>query len=248
MTVLITMAGMGSRFSQQGYTVPKFKITARGRTLFEWSLLSLQDYFDQSFVLATLGDDDQPWLQDAAAQLGIRHVRFCPRSALSQGQAETAYDALEAVAPGEPLWIYNIDTYVARGMHAADLGAYDGCVPVCPSDSPGMSFVRFDEHGEVVQVAEKKVISNWATVGLYGFRTAELFRSVYLDLYRHGPGVAGIKEQYIAPMYDRMLQSGLRLAAPRLEADAVHVLGTPREVQAFDPEAQAPTGNVTRSA
>ena len=244
MTVLITMAGLGSRFSQDGYTVPKFKITARGLTLFEWSLLSLKDYFDQPFVLATLGVADRGWLLDSAAKLGIKHVTLCPRTSLSQGQAETANDALEAVAHVEPLWIYNIDTYVARGMYAVGLAGYDGCVPVYPSNSPSMSFVRFDAREEAVQVAEKQMISNWATVGLYGFKTADLFRSVYAELSRHCLGAVGLKEQYIAPMYDHMLQSGLRLSAPRLDADAVHVLGTPKEVLAFDPNAKAPTGAV----
>lgn len=242
MTVLITMAGMGSRFTKEGYTVPKFKITARGRSLYEWSLLSLQDYFDQPFVLATLGDGDREWLTDSAIDLGIAKVSLCARTALSKGQAETAFDALEAVALDEPLWIYNIDTHVAAGMHAADLVGFDGCLPVCPSDNPGMSFVRFDKAGNVVQIAEKKVISNWATVGLYGFKTAALYRDAYLDLYRGRERVADVAEQYIAPMYDRMLQTGSRLSAPLLRSEDVHVLGTPREVLNFDPQARAPTG------
>jgi NDP-sugar pyrophosphorylase family protein len=243
MTVLITMAGLGSRFSQNGYTVPKYKITARGRTLFEWSLLSLKDYFDQPFVLVTLGVDDRAWLLDSAAKLGIKHVTFCPRTSLSKGQAETANDALEAVAQGEPLWVYNIDTYVARGLSPAGLAKYDGCLPVYPSHSPGMSFVRFDAREEVVQVAEKQVISNWATVGLYGFKTANMYGSVYAETYRNYRGAVGMKEQYIAPMYDYMLQSGLLLSAPRLDANAVNVLGTPKEVLAFDPDAKAPKGS-----
>jgi dTDP-glucose pyrophosphorylase len=242
MTVIITMAGLGSRFSKEGYTVPKFKIGARGRTLFEWSLLSLRDYFDQPFVLVTLGVEDHGWLLDAASRLGIGQITLCSRPTLSQGQAETAYDVLEAVAPSEPLWIYNIDTYVAHGMRATDLSGYDGCVPVCPSENPGMSFVRFNEQCEVIQVAEKQVISNWATVGLYGFKDSEIYRNVYRDLYQGGSRVAEIKEYYIAPMYDRMLQLGLRLCAPRLETAAVHVLGTPREVHTFDPLAHAPIG------
>jgi len=44
LTIIITMAGMGSRFRKAGYTVPKFMIEAKGRTLFEWSMDSLADY------------------------------------------------------------------------------------------------------------------------------------------------------------------------------------------------------------
>ena len=44
LTVLITMAGLGSRFRKVGYTVPKYQIEAHGKTLFEWSMESLKGF------------------------------------------------------------------------------------------------------------------------------------------------------------------------------------------------------------
>ena len=44
MTVIITMAGLGSRFYKAGYDCPKYMIEARGKTLFEWSMDSLSGY------------------------------------------------------------------------------------------------------------------------------------------------------------------------------------------------------------
>jgi NDP-sugar pyrophosphorylase family protein len=239
---MITMAGLGSRFSKEGYSIPKYKVMARGRTLFEWSMLSLQNFFDQPFVFATLDTEDHDWLIKIAKSLGIKDCVVHTRPKVSCGQAETAFDALDMVSPHEALWIYNIDTYVECGLHPNNMTGFDGCVPVFLSGNPGMSFVRFDAHGEVVQVAEKEVISNWATVGLYGFSTVELYRSSYLYLYRHGKEVVRIKEQYIAPLYQHMMTSGHRLSAPLLEANEVHVLGTPKEVLAYDSEAHPPTG------
>lgn len=43
MTVIITMAGLGSRFRKIGYAVPKYMINAKGRTLFDWAMDSLVD-------------------------------------------------------------------------------------------------------------------------------------------------------------------------------------------------------------
>ena len=34
MTIVITMAGLGSRFRKAGYTVPKYQIEVNGHTLF----------------------------------------------------------------------------------------------------------------------------------------------------------------------------------------------------------------------
>ena len=44
MTIVITMAGLGSRFKKAGYTVPKYMIEAHGKTLFEWSMESLSGF------------------------------------------------------------------------------------------------------------------------------------------------------------------------------------------------------------
>jgi len=46
MNIIITMAGLGSRFRKAGYQVPKYMIEARGKTLFEWSMDSLLGYND----------------------------------------------------------------------------------------------------------------------------------------------------------------------------------------------------------
>ena len=42
--VVITMGGLGSRFRKAGYTMPKYMICAKGKTLFEWSLESLDGF------------------------------------------------------------------------------------------------------------------------------------------------------------------------------------------------------------
>ena len=38
MIVMITMAGIGSRFRKAGYQVPKYPIVVHGKSLFEWSM------------------------------------------------------------------------------------------------------------------------------------------------------------------------------------------------------------------
>lgn len=247
MTVLITMAGLGSRFAAQGYTCPKYQIMANGRSLFDWSMLSMQAFFGERFVFACLQSQDVAWLRDAAQAVGIRDAVCVPRAELSRGQAETAFDALPDVDPLSPLWIYNIDTYVTQGMSPGDLCSADGCLHVFESTDPGMSFVRYDTDGGVAEIAEKRVISRWATVGLYGFSSARAFADLYLDAYeRQQVQVVG-GERYVAPIYDLMLARGQRVIAPKLSSDAVHILGTPAQVLAFDPLAVPPKGRCVLS-
>lgn len=234
MTVLITMAGLGSRFSRAGYKDPKYKVMTCGRSLFEWSMLSLANFFNDRFVFVTLIGDDKDWLLEQAKNIGICDAAVITRSSLSLGQAETAYDALSIISPNDPLWIYNIDTYVANGLHPEDMVGSDGCVHVFHSINPGMSFVRYNQTGEVEEVAEKSVISEWATVGMYGFSSAAMFGELYLETYAKSTSSLVGGERYIAPIYQTMLSKGLRLVAPKLVEADVHVLGTPEQVVVFE--------------
>lgn len=246
MTVLITMAGLGSRFKEQGYLPPKFRIVARGRTLMDWSLLSLQAFFAERFIFACLEEEDGDWIRSTAAALGIAEVVIAKRPAVSRGQAETAFDALAHAAPSEPLWIYNIDTCVRpNAMRPQDLGTAAGCIPVFHCSEPNMSFVRYGAADDVVEIAEKKPISSWATVGLYGFSTAASFAEHYADAYERGRIQLTKGECYVAPIYELMLVHGERVVAPRLEMDDVTILGTPAQVLAFDPTARPPFGSTS---
>jgi NDP-sugar pyrophosphorylase family protein len=243
MTVVVTMAGAGARFRNQGYQVPKHMIRARGRTLFEWSLESLKDFSEHHFVFACLEEHDFLWIERQAVAMGFRQVTVAPRPKLSLGQAETAYDAMSRVDPDEAIWIYNIDTYIERGLSPNDINGYQGCVHVFHSTSPSMSYVRFSDGDQVVELAEKKVISNWATVGVYGFESAKLYRQLYEASYhdRRVQEVSG--ERYVAPMYQLLLNSGGKVSAPKLDLSAVSILGTPQEVLDFDPFVKPPFGS-----
>ncbi|MBM0108885.1 hypothetical protein JM946_29490 [Steroidobacter sp. S1-65] len=244
MTVLITMAGVGSRFKQRGYLPPKFRIMARGRSLMDWSLSSLEAFFNDRFIFAYLDEEDEGWIRATAEALGIAEIVVAKRSGVSRGQAETAFDALVHADPQEPLWIYNIDTCVRpNAMRPKDLGTAYGCLPVFQCSEPSMSFVRYGAGLDVIEVAEKQPISSWATVGLYGFISAESFSQHYEEAYERRRIQLSHGERYVAPLYEVMLVQGKRVVAPRLDISDVHTLGTPAQVLAFDPEAQPPFGS-----
>jgi len=44
MNIVITMGGLGFRFQKAGYTVPKYQIEVKGKTLFEWSMISMDAF------------------------------------------------------------------------------------------------------------------------------------------------------------------------------------------------------------
>ncbi len=235
--VVITMGGLGSRFRKAGYKVPKFMIEAKGKTLFEWSLISLEGYKEDinQYVFIAMADEDndvKSFIESKCGDLGIEEYHVIILDYLTDGQATTAMKAAEYWDKGNALLIYNIDTYVEAGeMNSAELKG-DGFIPCFQAEGDHWSFVRLDESGKVVEIKEKQRISNYCTLGAYYFKTCALYKQLYDEYYSQTRELVN-GEKYVAPLYDYLLSKGGEIYISDIEPDKVHVLGTPEELQDF---------------
>ena len=236
--IVITMGGLGSRFKKAGYTVPKYMIEAKGRTLFEWSLISLEGYRDRAdkYVFIAMKDeanDVEGFIRGKCEELGIGNPRVILLDYLTDGQATTAMLAGKYWDREHALLIYNIDTYVEAGeMNSGELKG-DGFIPCFQAEGDHWSFVRLDEEGRVAEIKEKKRISNYCTLGAYYFRTCGLYEDLYNEYYRDSDRELVNGEKYVAPLYDHLLSKGGEIYISDISPDKVHVLGTPEELNVF---------------
>ena len=242
--VVITMGGLGSRFRKAGYTVPKYMIDAKGKTLFEWSLISLEGYTDRvdKYVFLAMEDetvDVEGFVRGKCAELGIENYELILLDHLTDGQATTALLANRYWDPSHALLVYNIDTYVEAGeMNWQELKG-DGFIPCFQAPGDHWSFVRLDDAGRVVEIKEKQRISPYCTLGAYYFRTCKLYEDLYHEYYDVPRDDLVNGEKYIAPLYDYLLSKGGDIYISDIAPERVHVLGTPEELEAFLKEGDA---------
>lgn len=235
--VVITMAGRGSRFQAAGYTVPKYEIRAHGRSLFEWSMLSLRHFLapDTRVVFVCLQENHSgPYVREQAARLGLRDVHVLELDALTDGQATSAYVSRALWRAEAPLLVYNIDTFVQpRSLRPQGIRAgSDGWIPCFQVPGAHWSFVELGPDGWARRVAEKTRISPHASIGLYWFRRAADYVAAYEDFFSR-PGGLVQGERYVAPLYAAMIGQGRKISVSDLPVGDVHVLGTPAELQDF---------------
>lgn len=235
-TVAITMAGMGSRFTQAGYTQPKYEIEVLGRPLFDWSMSALSAFAASGwrFNFATRKETSAlPFLASRCDALGIAMGEVIELDGLTDGQATTALLLAERADADAPFLVFNIDTYVRPdAMHPHQVpGGAAGWVPCFPGPGDGWSFARIDQHGRALELREKKRISPHATVGLYWFDSAASYISLYRDFF--GSGGEEMGERYIAPMYNHLIGAGELVHVTLLDFDDVGMLGTPEQVASF---------------
>jgi len=239
MTVVVTMAGRGVRFAKAGYLPPKYAIVARGRPVFDWAVESLRAFFEREIPLVFVSlarNRAASFVEARAAHLGIRRYEIVQIPEVTRGQAETVLEAAPFVRdPQGPLFVYNIDTYVAPGLLHPGSMRGDGWIPCFRAPGHHWSFARADEDGRVVEVREKVRVSDDATVGLYGFSSLALFLEAYERVYGVSDGDRSDRgERYVAPLYDDLIRHGRSVFLSRLPDGSVRPLGTPAELRAYE--------------
>lgn len=238
MQIVITMAGLGTRFKKVGYKEPKYQIMAKGKSLFAWSMESLKGYYspdnDYYFIVRAEDNASDFILRECEAEGVCDRARahVIELDHMTDGQATTAMLAKEFWNKSDELMIYNIDTYVeAFEMKAGDISG-DGFIPCFKADGDHWSFVKLDENGDAIEVREKVRISDNCTLGAYYFKTCGLYEKMYEEYYEGGATLdAG--ERYVAPLYNYMISQGMSVRICDVEPSKVHVLGTPEELNIF---------------
>lgn len=235
MTVIITMAGLGSRFRNAGYNYPKYMIEARGKTLFEWSMDSLigyNEYVEKYIFVVRSEDGETEFIRKQCIKYGFENVDIIEIDHMTDGQATTCMLAIPYCNINDGILVYNIDTYVEPyEMKYQDISG-DGHIPCFHASGSHWSFAKVDENGNVIEVREKQRISENCTLGAYYFSSAALYKKLYEEYYIDKKNIEK-NEKYIAPLYNYMIEKGMLVTISIVDSKKVHVLGTPEELQAF---------------
>lgn len=229
--IIIPMAGLSSRFAKAGYDKPKYMLPLGGRSVFAHSVSSFKNDFRRTpFVIIYRPiQDTRAFLEAEIAKLGIGSVQFVELTEETRGQAETvALGVRQAqVAKAVPLTIFNIDTF-RPGFTFPDIQA-DGWLDVFEGSGDNWSFARVEAGTDrVVEVAEKKPISNLCCTGLYHFaRTGDFMRAFEAEAREVSA------ELYVAPLYNRLIAKGADIRVHVITRDEVIFCGVPAEYESL---------------
>ncbi len=237
MQIVITMAGLGTRFRKAGYTLPKYEIPVRGKTLFAWSMESLTGYAmpeNDYYFIVRREDAARDFILDEWERCGgdRSRARVIEIDEPTDGQATTAMLAAPFWNKDDALLIYNIDTYVETGQMKTEDICGDGFIPCFNAPGDHWSFVAVDPAGDATLVREKERISDNCTLGAYYFSSCSLYERMYTEYYADASNMEK-GEKYVAPLYNYMISKGMKVRICLVDSASVHVLGTPEELEQF---------------
>ena len=231
MKILIPMAGRGKRFEEAGYSFPKPLIDINGKAMIQIIIENLN--FNAEHILICQKEHYEKFALKELLELITPNCKIIQVSEITEGAACTALLSKEFINNDEELIIANSDQWINwNNQHFLSFlrkNDADGGIVTFYSTHPKWSFVKLDDEGKVTTVAEKKPISNIATVGIYYFKKGKYFVEAAEQMI--SKNIRTNNEFYIAPVYNEMIQSNKKIL--NYPVAEMRGLGTPEDLSKF---------------
>lgn len=227
--VIVPLAGKGQRMIDGGYRFPKPMILAGDRHIIDYSLGSM-DLSECNLIFVVRRDHVCNFAIDKALKSKFGDdITLVVAEEDTQGSVSSCYLAKDAIDNDVPLIVFCPDIYFEpKFVPTDDMFKDDGYILTFKANSANYSYVQQDA-GYVTKTAEKIVISDDASVGVYCFKTGRSF--VQLAEAAVASGLKSNKEYYVCPLYNILIANGGKVRAGQVPI--MYVMGTPEEMSFF---------------
>jgi len=233
MNWVFPMAGKGTRTSSLGDFKPFIEI--RGKRMLGWLLACLRDKIRPADTLSfvTTAHFDRVYGAAAGVDEMLRELEISGRAEVilcgetPQGPADSVYRARHMFDSDEPVIVVNTDQAVDFDMPDC-MEPRSGFLPLYAEFTQKSSYVRIDD-GRIVELVEKRNISNLSTTGVYAVSSGRALASALERQFKSGVTVKG--EYYVAPALNYLVADGFRLEP--ITARAKFDLGHPDGIRRF---------------
>ena len=232
MNVLIPMAGAGARFEKAGYSFPKPLIDINNKPMMQLIVENLNIDARHIFLVQKT-HYEQYNLKHLLSLITKDRCEIIQIDKITEGAACTTLLAEKYINNDDPLIIANSDQYVEwesnKFMWSMVGDSVDGGIVTFKSTHPKWSFAKLDEHGFVCEVAEKKAISDIATVGIYYWKKG----SDYVKYARQmiDKNIRTNNEFYVCPVFNEAIADGKKIKIYNVEK--MWGLGTPEDLEHY---------------
>jgi NDP-sugar pyrophosphorylase family protein len=231
MQIIIPMAGRGKRFSEKGFLKPKPLIEINGKPMIQLVVENL--CIDAQYTFVCQREHNQKYsiedfLHSIKPDCSILYL-----DEITGGPASTVLLAKKFINNDDELIIANSDQLVEWNpieflSYMRDQNA-DGGILTFEAYDNKWSFVKVNDLGFVTEVAEKKPISNIATVGIYYYKKGKFFVDAAKQMIRKNISINN--EFYVAPVYNEMIENGQKICI--YSVPKMYGLGTPEDLRIY---------------
>lgn len=226
------MAGRGSRFSEAGYKLPKPLIDVNGMPMIELVIKNLTPRtFEPRFILICQSNILKSESFNSLLESINCEYKIIPIDYITNGAAETVLLARDYIDNDNHLMIANCDQFVDINIdhYLNHAFKYDACIMTMKANHPKWSYIKY-KNNKIVDVVEKEVVSDDATVGIYNYSSGRLF--VHSADEMISKNIRVNNEFYVAPVYKEIIELGMSISTYDISGN-MYGLGTPEDLESF---------------
>jgi hypothetical protein len=233
MNILIPLAGLGKRFSDEGFTEPKPLIKIENKEMILHAIDSLGINGRYLFVIrkSDFSEDLKNLLASHSENSVILEIDY-----LTEGPACTALLMRKHINNDEPLIIANCDQIMWWDgeffIKSIENNLHDGIIVTYYANTPKNSYASVDRVGRVVEIKEKEVISNISLNGIHYWKHGKDFvQSAEEMIKQKDKSING--EYYIGPTYNYMIKNNKRVGIFHIPDVMHNSVGTPDDLREY---------------
>lgn len=231
LNVLIPMAGLGSRFREAGYAFPKPLVEVDGKPMIQAVVESLGVKAKYTYIVQK--DHYEKYNLSYLLNLITPDCKIVQVDGITEGAAVTCLLAKEYINNSSPLIMANSDQIIEwnsrQFIYDLMTKNADGGIATFKSTHPKWSYAKINEVGLVTEVAEKKPISDIATVGIYYWKHGSDFvkyaeQMIDKDIRTNG-------EFYVCPVFNEAILDNKRIFTSDIKK--MWGVGTPEDLNYY---------------
>jgi beta-phosphoglucomutase-like phosphatase (HAD superfamily)/dTDP-glucose pyrophosphorylase len=231
MNVLIPMAGAGSRFATAGYTFPKPLIEVNGKPMIQVVIENLNIEANYTFVVRK--EHYEKYSLQYLLTLIAPGCNIVQVDELTEGSACTTLLAKQYIDNDSPLLLANSDQFMEWNsnecLYAFNADGIDAGILTFKATHPKWSYAKIGEDGFVSEVAEKKPISDNATVGVYYWKKGSDYVKYAEQMIEKN--IRTNNEFYICPVFNEAIGDDKKIRVKEIER--MWGIGTPEDLNYF---------------
>jgi len=231
--ILMPIGGLGSRFTDRGYITPKPLIEVDGKPMFMKVLDSFSDFEKPIHTFVVRREHVDKYKIDEKIKDELPEANISILDHNTDGAVETCLIADKYINDDLPIIIADCDVYFESKEYSNKIqdNNIDGLLLTFNSSNPRYSYVELDENSNVTRTAEKIVISNYAILGGYFFKTGRLFKETAKN-FVNNPLPDNLSEYFVSHLFNMLIQSGKKVEIAII--DKKDIFGTPEELEEYN--------------
>ncbi len=236
-SLIMPMAGRGSRFSKMGIKEPKPLIILDNKPFFWWAIESINKATKIEKIIAiVLKEHINEFAIDCKIKEYYPNAQIIALDNVTSGAAQTAAIGASVLDEDEVFAINDCD-HVFKIQKIDNIidgleKNLQGALVAFKSDSPNYSYAKIkaqtDNYLYVENTVEKQVISPYAIAGCYFFSS----KKVFFDAYNEYQKNCEYDEMFLSGIYNIICKNGGNIGLQELSQ---HIsFGTPEELELVD--------------